>query len=101
MSRLTSCGTLAAGVPLLTQHVGEMSSGMNLDALIAAPLSKYNPASQSAPLSSYIYIYIPASSEASKKKIELLQASLAGSKASVPPPALPEETGILELGIRV
>ena len=29
------CNTLAAGVPLLTENAGEMSDGMDLDAMIA------------------------------------------------------------------
>ena len=41
MSRLSSCGTLAAGIPLLTENVGDMSAGMNIDALIAAAYPNY------------------------------------------------------------
>ena len=37
MSRLWSCSTLAAGVPLLTKNIGKMSEGMDIDAMIAVP----------------------------------------------------------------
>ena len=37
MSRLLSCGTLSAGVPLLTANAGPMEDGMNIEEKIAAP----------------------------------------------------------------
>ena len=89
MSRLLSCNTLAAGVPLLTENAGKMSDGMDLDAMIA--VAQLHIIRRRAHIPNLVRdalacdLILHLMSQASRAKIANLQSQLSGAEASAPP----------------